>query len=102
MNLTPQRPILVQAVNDLVATARAERALVSRDSGARQFYLGVEAAAEEVLYPELGVSRDEGWIERQSPQFRDGYLRTSTMLANATAAGEPPLRFALPEPGPSR
>lgn len=102
MSISPQRPILVQAVRDLVAAARSERALVPQDSGERQFYLGVQAAAEEVLHPELGVSRDESWLAHQSPSFREGYMKTSTRLTTAKTAAEPPLRVPLPKPDQKR
>jgi hypothetical protein len=102
MNMSPKRPILVRAVRDLVAAARSERALVPLDSEARQFYLGVEAAAEEVLHPELGVSRGESWLDHQRPSFRDGYLKTSTRLTTAKTAAEPPLQVPLPRPDPKR
>jgi hypothetical protein len=76
--------------------------MLSAESGERQFYLGVEAAAEQVLQPQLEASRDTGWLDRQPAAFRDGYLRASTMLASAETAPEPPLRLPLPECPPAR
>ena len=69
------RAILLPAVRALVADARSERAALSADSPDRQFYLGVEAAAEEVLHPQLGASRATSWLDRRPTAFRDGYLR---------------------------
>jgi hypothetical protein len=89
--------ILVRAARGLVADARTERSLLSGGSPERQFYLGVEAAADEVLHPELGSSRDSDWLERHPPAFRDGYLRTSTLVANARTAADPPIRLPLPD-----
>lgn len=93
-----QRPILLGAVRGLVAEARSERSLLASGSPGHAFYLGVEAAAEEVLHPELGSSRGGDWLDRQAPAFRDGYLRTSTLLADAMIAAEPPPRFRCPSP----
>ncbi|MEX1009310.1 MAG: hypothetical protein WD271_15935 [Acidimicrobiia bacterium] len=92
-----ERAILLVAVRGLVAEARSERSLLSASSPERQFYLGVEAAAEEVLHLELGSSRGMDWLDRQPSAFRDGYLRTSTLLANATTAADPPFRLPLPD-----
>ena len=64
----------------------------------REFYLGVEAAAEEVLHPELEMTRTEHWVEGHAPGYREGYARTSTMLARARTAEEVPLQLRLPNP----
>ena len=91
------RAILLHAVRALVADARSERAALSADSPERQFYLGVEAAAEQVLHPQLGASRATSWFDRQPSAFRDGYLRTSAALATAATAADPPIHLPLPE-----
>src|SRR5680860_1363489 len=52
-----QRPIVLAAVRGLIEAARSERALLPASSAERQFYLGVDAAAREVLHQELGSSR---------------------------------------------
>jgi hypothetical protein len=96
------RLILLRAVRDLVAEARSERSVLSADSPERQFYLGVEAAAEEVLHPEIASSRDAGWLARHAPLFREAYVQTSTLLADATTAAEPPLHLPLPTSRPAR
>ena len=64
----------------------------------REFYLGVEAAAEEVLHPELEMTRTEHWVRVMPPEYREGYTRTSTMLARARTAEEVPLQLRLPNP----
>ncbi len=92
-----QRPILLRAVRDLIHAARSERALLTQSSPERQFYLGVEAGAQEVLYPELGAARAPAWPDGEAPAFREGYLRASALLASARTAAEPPLRIPLPE-----
>jgi hypothetical protein len=100
MSLAPQRPILLGAVRRLVEAARSARSHMAAVSHERQFYLGVEAAAGKVLHPEVGVSRAPDWLDRETPEFREGFLRTSTMLAAARTAAEPPMRLPLPDPRP--
>lgn len=59
----PQRPIVLSAVRGLIADARSERARLAARSPERQFYLAVEAAAQEVLHPELAEARAPHWLE---------------------------------------
>ncbi len=89
--------VLVQAVRSLVAEARSERAVLPAESAERDFYLGVEAAADLVLQPQIAASRSEQWVERHAAAFQDGYLRTSQLLERASSAPEPPLRIPLPD-----
>jgi hypothetical protein len=96
------RAILLSAVRSLVAEARSERATMPAGSAERHFYLGVEAAADDILHPELTVSREQEWLERQPPAFRDGYLRTAHVLEHASTAAEPPLHIPLPKAGSPR
>jgi hypothetical protein len=92
-----QRAILIHAVRGLVAAARSERARLPENSPTRSFYLGVDAAAQEVLHPELGSSRRDDWLDLETPAFREGYQRTSIRLATVMSAAEPPLRLPLPD-----
>jgi len=94
------RALLLPAVRALVAEARARRAALSTESAARQFYLGVEAAAAEVLHPQTTASRAPGWLEREPSQFRDGYLRTGEILRRASSGAEPPVHIPLPAVAP--
>ena len=98
----PQRPIALEAVRGLIASARAERADLLVNSPERHFYLGVEAAAEEVLRPELASARSDEWLDRESSAFREGYLQTANLLAVAMTAPQPPFRLPLPNPGHTR
>jgi hypothetical protein len=99
MGLGPaQRPILLNAVRGLVDAARSERASMRPRAANRPFYLDVEAAAEEVLHPELAMSRGDDWLDHEPAAFREGYQRTRTLLTAARTAPEPPLRLPLPEP----
>jgi len=95
---TEQRPIVLSAVRSLVANARSIRGRLPARDPVRQFYLGVEAAADELLRPELGMARQEGWLERETPLFRDGYTKTSALLAQVAASETPPPRIPVPEP----
>jgi hypothetical protein len=90
-----ERPIPLGAVRNLIAGARSERATASPHSRVHEFYLGVEAAAEEVLRPEAARSAEQ--LELESSAFQDGYLETSNLLATALAASEPPLRLTVPD-----
>lgn len=96
-----QRPILLTSVRGLVEAARSRRAMLPENSFERSFYLGVDAAAQEVLHPELGMSRAANWLDAETPAFREGYLRTANMLAAAKTAEEPPMRLSLPELSPT-
>jgi hypothetical protein len=86
------------ALSDLVADVRSRRAHLELNDPDRQFYLGVEAAAEETLHPELASTRHAEWLERQTAGFRDGYQRTLANIATASTLGEPPVRVLVPEP----
>jgi hypothetical protein len=87
---------VLQSVRGLIASARSERASLSAHSPERQFYLGVEAAAEEILHPELASARSEEWLDRESAEFRDGYLQTANLIAIAMTAPQPAVRLPLP------
>jgi hypothetical protein len=97
-----RRPMLLNAVRGLISEARAERGALHLSSPDRTFYLGVEAAAEEVLHPELGCAREEHWLDREAPPFRSGYLETQALLAAAVTADEPPHHLRLPDPSAAR
>jgi hypothetical protein len=96
----PLRAVLVAAVRQLAADARAARAEFGFRDVERQFYLGVEAAADEVLHPELGETRSAEWPASEPPLFREGYLRTTAMLATAMTGDDVPTRLRLPAADP--
>ena len=74
-------PETVDAVQDLITLARTERARMSLLSPHRAYYVGVEAAAEQVLHPEVDSVSNVGWLERHHPAFVSGYVQTAAMLA---------------------
>lgn len=93
-----QRPIVLNAVRALVTSARDVRAHLSAHDPDRQFYLGVDAAANEVLHPEMQAARADGWLDNEAPSFREGYLKASILLAEALVSETPPLRILMPQP----
>ncbi len=88
--------MLRNAARELVDAARRERSRLETDDDERAFYLGVDAAAIEVLRPEVQVTRGDGWLDREVPAFREGYMRTSALLASARRSGAVPNRVRLP------
>ena len=92
--------ILRDHARTLAERARQERARLALSSPERAFLLGVGAAAEEVLHPELGAAHDDEWLQREEPAFREGYLKTAAAISVArrqtVGAG------GIPLPHPSR
>jgi hypothetical protein len=77
---SPIDPDALQALADL---ARLKRATMSWFAPQRAYYRGVEAAAEQVLRPEVASVRYVGWLDRYNPAFISGYLETIALLAPA-------------------
>ena len=86
------------AISELIANVRSLRAQMAAGDPDRQFYLGVEAAAEQWLKPEMASTRTSAWLERQEPGFREGYEQALTTIAVSAIEPEPPLRLRVPEP----
>jgi len=86
------------ALSGLVADVRARRAQMAIHDPDRDFYLGVEAAAEESLHPELASARSPEWLAHETPAFRDGYEQTQANIAVTATFPEPPPRIRVPEP----
>jgi hypothetical protein len=86
------------ALSDLVTDVRSRRAHMTMHDPDREFYLGVEAAAEQTIHPELESARSAEWLDRQTPEFRDGYQRALTNIAMVSTLPELPLRIRVPEP----
>jgi len=57
----------------------------------------VEAAAMEVLHPELKMARSADWLARQVLAYREGYLRTVAMITGAQRDPERAVVFPLPD-----
>ncbi len=86
--------VLRNALRQLADEARRVAALLHVGSADHDFYVGVQRAAEERLSPGLAAS-DRSDIDRRSPAFREGYVKASTMIAEALTLTTP-IRFRLP------
>jgi hypothetical protein len=78
--------LMRHAARELRDAARRERGLLDMDAPERTFLLGVDAAAQEILKPELIVARADSWLSSEAPLFREGYLRAQVVLSTARAA----------------
>ena len=94
----PLRGVVVTAARQLGSDARAARGRIDLHDPNRDFFLGVEAAAEELVHPELQAARPDDWPDATPPAFRDGYLRATAALAAVTTAEVPPIRLRMPQP----
>jgi hypothetical protein len=83
-------------LRQFIDAARSERRQLAIEDPRRRFYLGVEAAAQGLLHPEVGAHRRSDWLEREEPEFRDGYLTALADLTTAISAGTPPVVLPLP------
>jgi len=88
---------MIPALRALIDAARSERSRLAFDSPERQFYLGVEEAAREVLHPETAGQRTPSWLAQQAPPFRDGYTTALNDITAATTADRFPDRLRLPQ-----
>lgn len=91
------RLLLTQASQDLLDRARRERGTLPAGSRERRFLLGVDAAASEVIHPELTKARSDDWLSREDAEFRDGYLKTAATIASARASHQFPTSMRLPQ-----
>jgi hypothetical protein len=93
-----RRIVVLGAARNLMRAAESRCATLPERAPERQFFLGIEAAAREVVHPEIQVSRSEQWLAYETPEFREGYTRTSTMIAMAETSLQAPRSFQLLEP----
>jgi hypothetical protein len=83
-------------LRQLIDGARSERRELTIDDPERCFYLGVEAAAQGLLHPEMTAHRSSDWLEREKPEYREGYLAALADLSAAITAESPPPVVPLP------
>jgi hypothetical protein len=83
-------------LRQFIDVVRSKRAQLDIDDPQRQFYLGVEAAAQGLLHPEVGAHRSSDWLEREKPEYRDGYLTAVADLTTAISVETPPVAFSVP------
>jgi hypothetical protein len=92
-----RRAMFAPMLRRLAEAARVERRQLDIDAPERQFYLGVEAAAQGLLHPEMVAHRNSDWLEREKPEFREGYLTMLADLTTAMSAETLPVAFPLPK-----
>jgi hypothetical protein len=90
----------VEAVHGLIDMARSERAKSSVFSLDRPYYVGVEAAAEQVLHPDVDWVRNVHWLVRYNLAFISGYVETTALLAPlwGSGSGRPGAETTAPSP----
>ena len=64
-------------------------------SAEHDFYAGVASAADAHRRSARAPDKDPRWLERQTPVFRDGYLKASAVIA-AVAGGHPRPHLLIP------
>jgi hypothetical protein len=82
------------AVQALADIARSKHAVVSWFALERAYYRGVEAAAEQVLHPEVASVQSVGWLDRHNLAFMSGYVETIALLEPAWSRRSDPTRVA--------
>lgn len=95
---SPERAMLAEVLGVLAVEARSHRANLPFQSEDRQFYLGVEAAADVVRHPQAYDARPADWLDHESHAFRNGFLVTSAKVAGILSGTRVPLRLLLPMP----
>ena len=88
--------LLRPVVRELIADTRTARSHLAKTSPEWEFLLGVEAAANAFLHPEIAGARATNWLDNESAPFRDGYLTAEADIRAAVEAPSPPLRLSPP------
>jgi hypothetical protein len=70
----------LEAVHGLIDMARSEQAARLPFSLDRAYYVGVEAAAEQVLHPHVDWVRNVHWLDRYNLAFMSGFVETTALL----------------------
>jgi hypothetical protein len=81
-------------IERLADEARRAAARARLGSAEHDFYSGVRSAAERHVHPGLAAVDDLSWLDREPPAFRDGFLKTSALIA--TASADAPLHLRMP------
>lgn len=97
-----RRLVVKEALRRLSAAAQAECGRAPASAPERQFYLGVHAAAEDALHPERADAKPRDWLDREAPEFREGYAQGSNVVAAGVSTASPATIFTLPAFSPSR
>jgi hypothetical protein len=88
---------LAPALRGLIEASRSERGHAALASDEREFYLGVDSAAQGLLHPETLEGRPDNWLDLESHAFAEGYLTTVADIAASISGTEPPVRLPLPD-----
>lgn len=90
--------LFLQAVRGLADEASSAAAAAPFASDEWNFYSGVRRAAEDLLHADaMGIRLGQlGWLDHETPPFRDGYLEAEARLTAAMTASEPPVRIGAP------
>jgi hypothetical protein len=91
------RLILLSATGEMAAEAMRRAATAALGTAEHEFYSGVRAAAEAYRHQGRAPAEDPDWFDRQTPAFRDGYLKASAVIA--AAASHPRTHLLMPQFG---
>lgn len=100
MKTIVQRTATTTAARHMLVDAKDRARQLPMDDPDRSFFYGVETAALHCLHPAAKAvwGEDRRWLDADTPQFREGYLKAMAAMAIAETAETPPLRVPLPEP----
>lgn len=96
MNIHEPPVIIREALRRLAEEARQRAGSLPADSTEHDFYVGVQAAAQDLAGPVPSKATDPSTLKDRSAAYRDGYLKVSNMAG--AAVGHAPSRFPLPSP----
>jgi hypothetical protein len=96
------RLILLSATGEMAAEAMRQAATAALGTAEHDFYSGVRAAAEAYRHQGRAPADDPDWFDRQTPAFRDGYLKGSAVIAAAASHPRPHLLMPQLDTGPSQ
>jgi hypothetical protein len=91
------RLTLLSATREMAVEAMRRAAATKVGTAEHEFYSGVRAAAEAYRHQGRAPVDNPDWFDRQTPPFRDGYLKSSAAIA--TAASHPRHHLLMPHFG---
>jgi hypothetical protein len=78
-----------------IEDARQHAAFLPMSDPEHAFYVGVVAAGEDRLRLQGAEGHNDEWLARQSPAFRDGYLKACHVIGST---GSGATRLVVPAP----
>ena len=85
---------LLSATREMAAEAMRRAAVTPLGTAEHDFYAGVRVAAESYRRQGRAPAEHPGWLDGQSPAFREGYLKAEAAIA--AAANHPREHLLLP------